>query len=208
LHSQLAYFERDERPDLFDVKFVRDELLYYSRDENQFLRRRLAFVFALFPDLVSARFKDAGLPWQRIVLVLALLLVAVRKLIAWLSNDSLTFQVLLVDSKASNRLTDEKTLLETLLREEIAAGTVLVENVTLAELQRRCVRLARQSHCHGLVVTAEDGALPDTMETTARLHVNGPRPALTADDHPLLAPVEPEVECWRWALESLLRLWI
>ena len=28
---------RDERPDLFDMKFVRDELLYYSRDENQFL---------------------------------------------------------------------------------------------------------------------------------------------------------------------------
>src|SRR5262249_35209538 len=43
LHSQLAYMEKDERPDLFDVKFVRDELLYYARDENQFLRRRQTF---------------------------------------------------------------------------------------------------------------------------------------------------------------------
>ena len=42
------------------MKFLRDELLYYSRDENQFLRRRRTFVFALFPDLVDARFKDAG----------------------------------------------------------------------------------------------------------------------------------------------------
>ena len=35
LHSQLAYMETDERPDLFDIKFLRDELLYYARDENQ-----------------------------------------------------------------------------------------------------------------------------------------------------------------------------
>src|SRR5205814_1584150 len=36
LHSQLAYMEPDgaERPDLFDIKFLRDELLYYARDEN------------------------------------------------------------------------------------------------------------------------------------------------------------------------------
>ena len=44
LHSQLAYMEPDERPDLFDIKFVRDELLYYARDENNFLRRRRTFV--------------------------------------------------------------------------------------------------------------------------------------------------------------------
>ncbi len=34
LQSQLALMERDERPDLFDIKFLRDELLYYARDEN------------------------------------------------------------------------------------------------------------------------------------------------------------------------------
>ena len=64
LHSQLAYMEPESaaRPDLFDVKFLRDELLYYSRDENQFLRRRRTFVIVLAPDLVQARFKDADLP--------------------------------------------------------------------------------------------------------------------------------------------------
>ena len=76
LHSQLAYMEPDDRPDLFDIKFLRDELLYYSRDENQFLRRRRTFVFALYPDLCHARFKDAELPCQRIVLLLALLVAA------------------------------------------------------------------------------------------------------------------------------------
>src|SRR5262249_28731274 len=56
LHSQLVYMEPDDRPDLFDIKYVRDELLYYARDENQFLRRRRTFIFALYPDLVQARF--------------------------------------------------------------------------------------------------------------------------------------------------------
>src|SRR5207249_190972 len=57
LHSQLAYMEPDDRPDLFDIKYLRDELLYYARDENQCLRRRRTFVFALFPDLARARHK-------------------------------------------------------------------------------------------------------------------------------------------------------
>jgi len=71
LHSQLAFMEKDERPDLFDVKFVRDELLYYARDENQFLRRRRTFVFVMHPDLVGTRFKDSELPYQRGVLLSA-----------------------------------------------------------------------------------------------------------------------------------------
>ncbi len=66
LHSQLAYMEpeKEQRPDLFDFKYLRDELYYYSRDENQFLRRRRTFLFVLRPDLIHARFKDAELPCQ------------------------------------------------------------------------------------------------------------------------------------------------
>src|SRR5262249_57603158 len=75
LHSQLAYME-EARPDLFDIKFVRDELFYYARDENQFLRRRRAFAFVLAPDLAQARFKDPEPPGQRLVLALALVVPA------------------------------------------------------------------------------------------------------------------------------------
>ena len=40
LPSQLAFMESEaDRPDLFDLKYLRDELLYFSRDENQLLRR-------------------------------------------------------------------------------------------------------------------------------------------------------------------------
>src|ERR1700676_1675885 len=99
-----------ERPDLFDVKFLRDELLYYSRDENQFLRRRRAFVFALYPDLTATRFKDPDLPYQRGVLLLALLTTAVRKLSEWLSTDALTFEVLFIGEGEDEPLAAERAL--------------------------------------------------------------------------------------------------
>src|SRR5262249_7588093 len=91
LPSQLVFMERSGRPDLFDVKYVRDELLYYSRDENQFLRRRRTFAIILFADLIHTRLKDPALRWQRGILLLALLVVAIRKLCDWLSSDALSF---------------------------------------------------------------------------------------------------------------------
>ena len=129
LHSQLAYIE-DDRPDLFDVKFLRDELLYYSRDENQFLRRRRTFVMAFFPDLIERiRFKDADLPWQRGILLLAVLFTTVRKLTEWLSTDALVFEfVFFVEGQPRNfPLEAEFDLLLKLLREQVANGTVVFD---------------------------------------------------------------------------------
>src|SRR5207253_3775834 len=68
----------------FLVRFFFTRRRFHSfptrRSSDLFLRRRRTFVFTLAPDLARARFKDAALRWQRIVLVLALLVVAVRKL--------------------------------------------------------------------------------------------------------------------------------
>ncbi|MBI1913347.1 MAG: hypothetical protein HYS12_01100 [Planctomycetes bacterium] len=129
LHSQLAYIEDNDRPDLFDIKYLRDELLYYSRDENQFLRRRRTFVLVFFPDLIERiRFKDAELPWQRGILLLAVLFVAVRKLTEWLSTDALVFEVVFPLPEGQPRvfaLEREFELLTKLLREQVANGTVL-----------------------------------------------------------------------------------
>ncbi len=138
LHSQLAFMEPDERPDLFDVKFLRDELLFYARDENQFLRRRRAFVFALYPDLTATRFKDSGLPYQRGVLLLALLTTAVKRLTEWLSADALTFEIVFVRDGAAAPLAAERDLLRTLLREPIANGTVRLEDVPAEGVAAYC----------------------------------------------------------------------
>src|SRR5204862_3015308 len=110
LHSQLAFMEPDDRPDLFDVKFLRDELLYYSRDENQFLRRRRTFVIALDADLVQTRFKDAELPWQRGVLLLAVIVGLVRKLCEGLSTEALVVDIVFFQVKEPQRSAAERAL--------------------------------------------------------------------------------------------------
>lgn len=209
LHSQLAYMERHDRPDLFDVKFLRDELLYYARDENQFLRRRRTFIFALEADLMQTRFKDAELPWQRGVLLLALLLTAVRKLSEWLSTDALVFEFLFIHDSAREGLTAERDLLQTLLREPIANGTVVIERVAAFEVPRRCAERARRSLCHGLMIAASPRRLQAEGAVITRLRIDGPRPALAFGDDPEAIPeADGAVDSWAAALEALLEAWM
>jgi hypothetical protein len=210
LHSQLAYMESHERPDLFDVKFLRDELLYYARDENQFLRRRRTFVVTLAADLVEARFKDAELRWQRIVLVLALLVVAVRKLTEWLSQDALRFELLVLGGVDPPPLQEEYRLLETLLREQVANGTaVLGRAADAGAAARLCALRARRSLCHWLAVSAAGERVRADGTGVARLRVDGPLPALGEGDGPLSPPEADEpVAGWAAALEALLEGWV
>lgn len=210
LHSQLAYMERDaaERPDLFDVKFLRDELYYYSRDENQFLRRRRVFLFCLYPDLVKARFKDPDLPAQRIVLVLGLLLTAVKKLSEWLSTDALKFEFLLVQDKDAKPLAQEGALLEMLFREQIENGTVEVRH--LAEpVGPYADRRAQRSLCHVLTVGTSGTDTPTELAVTTGLTVAGPRPEMRIGrDEPTELPGDDPVESWTATLERLLAVWV
>jgi hypothetical protein len=212
LHSQLAFMEGAgaDRPDLFDVKFIRDELLYYSRDENQFLRRRRSFVFALLPDLTRARFKDVELPCQRIVLVLALLLTGIRKLTEWLTADALKFEFLFVGNGDPPALAQEEALLQMLLREPIANGTVRLSRAAdLTAAGRFCTEQARRSLCQALTVSAGEAELWADDTLTAGLRVDGPQPVLTLEDE---APDEPETDeafdAWVRATERLLRWWV
>jgi hypothetical protein len=211
LHSQLAYMEDHDRPDLFDIKYLRDELLYYSRDENQFLRRRRTLIFALFPDLLRTRFKDAELPWQRCVLWLGLLVAAVRKLTDWLSEDALLFEFCILDQGKPDVLAQEQELLEMVLREQIANGTVrLVRLPSGGELEELCRRRARRSLCHCLTVTAEESVAVRPDDTiVSRLQIDGPRPVIQcAGDGPEPSAAEEPIESWAAALERLLQVWV
>jgi hypothetical protein len=210
LHSQLAYMEpAGEGPDLFDIKFLRDELLYYSRDENQFLRRRRTFVFALSPDLVTTRFKDPELPFQRGVLLLALIVVAVRRLSEWLSTDALTFEIAFLGAGTDEPLAAERALLETLLREPLANGTARLVRVAAKDLPARCTALARKSLCHCLVIGTDPPALRADEADTARLRVDGSRPALgDADEAPAVPEADDAAESWGKALELVLQRWV
>lgn len=211
LHSQLAYMEpaTEPRPDLFDIKFVRDELLYYSRDENQFLRRRRSFVVVLMPDLVRARFKDVELPTQRIVLVLAALVALVRKLTEWLSVDALAFEFVFVAEGDARPLAQEEALLAMLFREAIANGTVRLARVATAATAGKVVtERARRSLCHALAVGAGETALPADGADVGRLVVAGPRPRLSTEDGPEPAAADDAWESWQQVLERLLGRWV
>jgi hypothetical protein len=210
LHSQLAFMEPRDRPDLFDVKFLRDELYYYSRDENQFLRRRRTFVFALWPDLVQSRFMDRELPYQRIILTLALLLAGYRKVSDWLGTDALRFEFLFLAEGDQQPLGQEQELLEMLLRDGVANGTVGVGRLGgVSELAPLCVQRARRSLCHCLTVSVGEVALEAQDTVVSRLRVDGPCPELALKGQPA-EPAEGEepLEGWAEVLETLLQAWV
>ncbi len=212
LHSQLAYMEPvrvEGEVDLFDTMFLMDELLYYSRDDNQFLRRRRTFVLALSPDLVETRFKDFELPYQRGVMLMGLLYVLVRKLVEWLSTDALEFEVVFLGETEKEPLAAERTLLTKLYHEEIALGICRVGRGDLAKLPKRCEEWSRNSMVHVLVVGVSPGLLEARDCGITRLAVNSPRPAL-GDGIGELNVVDGEDahDSWANALQQILMRWI
>ena len=208
VRSELAYIDEQQRPDLFDIKFARNELLYYSRDENEFLRRRLSFVFILYPDLVATRIKDNQLPCQRIILLLACLYVCVRQLVDWLTGDAIKFEFLLVESTDENQLTDERTLIETLFREEIVTGHVVVQSIQPPDIAARCAALARSSLCHTLSLAAGDVPVSDDYSIAARMRIDAAQPTLIFPEEAIHQPEERGFEGWQQQLDRLLRFWV
>jgi hypothetical protein len=204
LHSQLAYMgPPEERPDLFDIKFLRDELLYYARDENQFLRRRRTYVFALGADLVATRFKDRQLPFQRGVLLLGLLVAAVARLTEWLTADALSFEILFPAD--DERLAAERILLQTILREPLAIGAVRLLTLSDKDLAAHGVELARRSQCHCLVIGVDPPPLRAADVQVLRLKIAGPRPALVdADGEVVDCEAEDASDSWTRTLEQVL----
>lgn len=215
LHSQLAYMEptrTSSEPDLFDTLYLMDELLYYSRDENQFLRRRRTFVIALAPDLVETRLKDFELPFQRGVMLMGLLYVLVRKLTEWLSTDALHFHFLHLGAKEAQTeaLAAERAVLQKLFFEEMALEVVHFDaQAPGAKLARRCEEWSRKSMVHVLMVGARPALLEAKDVVVTRLAVNGPRPEI-GDGGGELAPVEGDdaSDAWARALEQILMRWI
>jgi hypothetical protein len=208
LHSQLAFMERDERPDLFDIKFLRDELLYYARDENQFLRRRRTFVFVLYPDLDQTRFKDRGLEYQRGIMLLGLLYTIVCKLSAWLSTDALSFQFVFIVEGENDPLKAERDLLASLLMEEIANGSVQLATAQERKIEGLCADWSRRSLCHALLIDVRSRQLSASDTTIHRLQINGPRPAFgDGETEPIVSDEEP-LESWSATLREILQRWI
>jgi hypothetical protein len=146
--------------DLFDVRYAEGELLYYTRDEALIVRPRRVVAFVLHPSLVAARLKDQDVPWQRIVVVLGLVVAAVRRLERWLGESDLFFSCIFETDGARPALERERQLLELLLTEWRDKGMAEVVAAPRAGWLERLGAVSARAEVRTLLI-ARDVALGD-----------------------------------------------
>ena len=208
LQSQLAFIDDDESPDLFDIKYVRDELYYYARDENLFFRRRRTIVLALHPSLNDARVKDPGAPWQRIILLLASLVVLVGRLREALADEALRVEVVLPDAADGPTLADERGLLELLLADGLCAGTVVFSRLAADRLVAECEQWGRQSLCQCLWL-GHEGQAPQVDVELAWIALSPGGPLWEVQGEQAVAHDGADaVEAWAAFVDELLSAWL
>jgi hypothetical protein len=178
--SELVYMDEQGvagEVDLFDMRYAEGELLYYTRDEAVYVRARRVINFVLHGDLAKARFKDAGLRFQRLVIVFGMVLAAVRKLTEWLSEEGLTFRLIFVGEHV---LEEERALAALLLREWIEKQMAEVTTGKLPEIEARTAEEARRAQVAVIHVAAEPPELgkPDQRVLTGTLDVGEAVPVL------------------------------
>ncbi len=109
--------------DLFTVRYVESELLFYARDDSVFRRLRQCIVLVLPPDLEQSRVKDPALPWQRLTLLLGAVIALVRWLATRLGERALSIHVVVPAPLP------ERDLLSLLLSDERERGLVSIVDV-------------------------------------------------------------------------------
>lgn len=179
--SELIYMEQGDdaelRPDLFDVRFVENELLYYARDESVAVRKRRALVLVFDPSLTQARVLDGGESYQRLVWALGSVTALVRKLSQWLDTEALRFELVFPAKQGEQPLAEEQGVLALLLREFRERGQL---DVLEADDTLSAVRRARDVHGGRARVMLFASKLPSGLEGTAApdalIDLGGPRP--------------------------------
>jgi vWA domain found in the FtsH ternary systems len=134
--TELAGLEDDARPDLFDVRYVENELLFYARDEGVALRRRKAVAVVFDASLDTVRVLDEGQKHQRLVLALGLVVAVLRKGVEWLESSAVRFLLVFPRGKGdAGPLEDERQVVELLLAPERERGAVAVEVLPEEQLE-------------------------------------------------------------------------
>ncbi len=218
LHSQLVYME-SEKPDLFDIKFLRNELLYYSRDENNFIRNKRIYVF-IIDKIINLRFKDTELPYERIILLLCWIVVTIRWLSEHLSHEAINFEVRFLKhpparnamgSSHSEERWEELRWLELLLKDWIEQGTARVNvSDTFATVCTELEHWSRWADVYCLYIAPgkpEPTALPQGVMYT-HLQIDGPYPRIHIDRAQMEQDDLKPMTAWLQSLNCLLEQWI
>lgn len=223
LHSQLALMETDRaaRPDLFDIRFLRDELLYYARDDATLVRPRMRYVWLLGPGLESARVKDPGLPCQRHLLMWSLFDLVQRTLRACLQETDFTLEIVWLNRDPF--ALETQRLLELLFRDLLQSRTLQFSQHTTATWSTQRTLLESRELCRGVIWLGHPTDIATSPQTTtaAKQHrrpwpvvqltsstpiwTAATTPAATATQQPLdtTDPWTP----WRELLRNLLTDW-
>lgn len=165
--SELVYMDDSAPIDLFTLRYVEGELLFYTRDDSVFRRHRHVITFVLADDLDAARVKDPAVPWQRLVIGLGLLVAAVRWLTEQLGHEALTVRL----AFPTRGLVEERELVGLLLEGEVRAG--LVELSTPAAATAIAEAAAAQGTAISDLVLVSLGAPPAELPRGLRvLHLS------------------------------------
>ena len=122
--SELVYIDPSMEIDLFDLRYLEGELLYYLRDDG-ILRRKRRTISVLVDPAPLLLQKPRGSPFQLSIIVQGLLLRIVHDLLAVFTDDAVLVDIQYlhgVDDIA--RWRKELDLLTLLLRDELAQGWV------------------------------------------------------------------------------------
>ena len=207
--SELIYMDEGDalRPDLFDIRFVEGELLYYARDESVAVRRKRALVLIFDGSLIRARVLDSKEKYQRLVWLLGSVTALIRKLTSWLDTEALTFELIFTGATADQPLAEEEAVVSLLLREFRERGQL---EVHFAESSLAALKRARDVHKSRarvmLFVTKVPSGLEGASQPDALIDVGSSRPAIHwVDAHagPTEAPKDTP-EAWAQATKALL----
>lgn len=214
--SELMYMEpsadAELRPDLFDVRFVESELLFYARDESVAVRRKRALVLVFDPTLVRARVLDVKESWQRLVWLLGSVTALVRRLSEWLDTEAVHFELVFAKEGGEAPLQEEQDVVALALREYHARGQL---ELAQAESSVSAIIRAREAHGQRARVMLFGAATPAILEgpgaPDAYVDASGPRPTVLWLDgtHADAEAHDDATEAWatttRQLLDGLLR---
>lgn len=147
LPSELVYWEPEAEVDLFRVRLMENELLYYLRDETSLRSLRRTFHF-----LLAEQDLDIPLDFHRPKIrniVRALVLRLVRDLERALGDDEVVFHITFLDREADAKGIEAFCLL---LAERIRQGRLTVERESPPLIWRNWVQRRREPDRQGTVI--------------------------------------------------------
>jgi len=162
--SELVYMEDGEVVDLFTLRYVEGELLFYTRDDSVFRRHKHVITIGLGADLDDARVKDPDVPWQRLVLALGMIVAAIRWLTEQLGHEALQIRL----SFPPRLLVQERELVGLLLEGEITSGIVSVVEETMPNAVMHAHDV---SNAISDLVVVSMGPVPELPKRTRALHL-------------------------------------